>query len=107
LTFGASALRATGQEQYRVGGWSDGDGNELTEAMIPGATGYNNYGRSGVGPGLPYGATPYHPAGYAPARGNAAPASSRATRLVVGILCLIGSVVSASAAIILALTMGH
>lgn len=100
----ASGLRATGQDQYRVGGWSDDDGNEMTEAMIPGATGYNGFGRSGVGQGLPYGGAPYHPAGYTPAP---APSSSRATRLVVGILCLVGSVVSASAAIILALTNGH
>jgi len=107
LTFGASGLRATGQEQYRVGGWSDDDGNELTEAMIPDATGYNGFGRSGVGQGLPYGGAPYHPTGYMPARGSATPSSSRTTRLVVGILCLVGSVVSASAAVILALTTGH
>ena len=103
----ASGLRATGQEQYRVGGWSDDDGNEMTEAIIPGATGYNGFGRSGVGQGLPYGGTPYHPTGYTPARGASAQSSSRTTRLVVGILCLVGSVVSASAAIILALTNGH
>jgi hypothetical protein len=102
-----SGLRATGQEQYRVGGWSDDDGNEMTEAMIPGATGYNGFGRSGVGQGLPYGGAPYHPTGYTPVRGATAQSSSRTTRLVVGILCLVGSVVSASAAIILALANGH
>jgi zinc ribbon protein len=103
----ASGLRTTGQEQYRVGGWSDDDGNEMTEAIIPGATGYNGFGRSGVGQGLPYGGAPYHPTGYTPARGASTQSSSRTTRLVVGILCLVGSVVSASAAIILALTNGH
>ena len=106
LTFGASGLRATAQEQYRVGGWSEDDGNELTEA-IPGATGYNGFGRSGTGPGLLHGGVPYHPAGYSPARGTTDSSSSRTARLVVGVLCLIGSVISASAAIILALTMGH
>jgi hypothetical protein len=105
LTFGASGLRPSGQEQYRVGEWSDGDGNDMTES-IAGAPGYNGFGRSGVGQGQSYG-VPYHPAGYAPNQAVAGSSSSRATRLVVGTLCLIGSIVSASAAIILALTMGH
>ncbi|HKT38941.1 MAG TPA: zinc ribbon domain-containing protein [Ktedonobacterales bacterium] len=107
LTFGASGLRTTAQEQYRVGGWPDDDGNELTEA-IPGATGYNNgFGRSGAGLGLQYGGVPYHPTGYVPASGATPTSSSRTARLAVGVLCLIGSVISASAAIILALSMGH
>lgn len=108
LTFGSSALRQSGQEQYRVGGWPDGDGNELTEA-IPGAgmPGNNGFGRSGAGPGLPYGGTPYHPTGYMPSRSDVTARSSHTTRLIVGVLCLIGSIISASSAIILALTMGH
>lgn len=105
-TFGSSALRPSGQDQYRVGGWSGDDGNELTEA-VPGAAGYNGFGRSGAGPGLPYGGAPYHPAGYAPPRATPAQSSSHMTRLFVGVLCLIGSIVSASAAIILAITTGH
>jgi hypothetical protein len=106
LTFGSSGLRQSGQEQYRVGGWSDGDGDEATE-MMPGAgaPAYNGFGRSGVGPGLPYGAAPYHPAGYGPARPSSATSSSRTARFVVGALCLLGSIISASLAIILALTM--
>lgn len=105
LTFGASGLRPTSQQKYHVGGWSDDDGNDLTEQMT-GATTYNGYGRPGSGPGLPQGGMPYHPAGYAPA-GQASASSSRTTRLVVGVFCLIGSIISASAAIILALTNGH
>lgn len=105
-SFGASGLRQSGQEQYRVGSWSDGDGNDVTE-MIPGAPPpvRGGFGRSGVG--LPYGGAPYHPPGYAP--GGSAPTSrsSQTARLIVGVLCLIGSIVSASTAIILALTMGH
>ena len=108
LTLGASGLRQPGQEQYHVGGWSDGDGNELTEA-IPGAVapGYNGFGRSGAGPGLPYGAAPFHPTGYMQSRSNAAARSSHTTRLIVGVLCIIGSIISASSAIILALGTGH
>jgi hypothetical protein len=40
-------------------------------------------------------------------RSNAAARSSHTTRLIVGVLCLIGSIISASSAIILALNMGH
>lgn len=107
LTFGASGLRPTSQQKYRVGGWSDDDGNDLTEAMtgMAGAPAYNGYGRSG--PGLPQSGAPYHPAGYAPAGQASQASSSRTTRLVVGVFCLIGSIISASAAIILALTMVH
>ena len=106
LSFGASGPRQPDQEQYRVGGWSDGDGNEVTE-MIPGAPPpvRGGFGRSGVG--LPYGGAPYHPAGYAPGGAALASRSSQTARLIVGVLCLIGSIVSASTAIILALTMGH
>lgn len=102
LTFGSSALRQPQQEPYRVGGWSEGDGNEVTE-MIPGTPAYNGFGRSGVGPGATYSGAAYHPAGYTPAR--PASTSSQASRLLIGVLCLIGSIISASAAIILALTM--
>ena len=105
LTFGASGLRQSGQEQYHVGGWSDGEGDEATE-MMPGAgpPAYNGgFGRSGAG--LPYGATPYHPAGYGQARPPSASSSSRTARMVVGMICLLASIVSASLAIILALTM--
>ena len=106
MTFANSGLRQSGQEQYRVGGWSDGDGNEATE-MMPGAgaPGYNGFGRSGIGPGLPYGAAPYHSAEYGQPRQSSATTSSRTTRMVFGMLCLLGSIVSASLAIILVLTM--
>lgn len=103
LTFGTSGLRPSGQEKYHVGGWSDGDGNELTEAMA-GAPTYNGLTRPGVGPGLPQGGAPFHPSGYGAARSGAAAPSSHTTRLVVGVFCLIGSIISASAAIILAIT---
>lgn len=105
LTFGASGLRQSGQEQYRVGGWPDGDGDDATE-MMPGAgaPAYNGgFGRSG--PGMPYGAAPYHPAEYGQVRQASMSSSSRTTRMVVGMLCLLASIVSASLAIILALTM--
>lgn len=107
LTYGSNGLRPPEQERYRVGGWSDGDGNDPTEA-IPGATGYSGFGRSGAGPGLPYGGAPYHPTGYMQSRSSTANAgSSHTMRLIVGVLCIIGSIVSASSAIILAITMGH
>lgn len=104
LTFGSGAPRPTAQEQYRVGGWSDGDGNEVTE-MIPGTPAYNGFGRSGVGQGTPYGGAPYHATGYPPVR--SATSSTQMSRLIIGVLCLVGSIISASAAIILALTMTH
>ncbi len=106
LSFGASGLRQSGPEQYHIGGWQDADPNDATE-MMPGAgaPAYNGFGRSGVGPGASYGATPYHPAGYAPAQSSAATSSSRTARLMFGALCLLGSIISASLAIILALTM--
>lgn len=107
LTLGSNALRQTGQEQYHVGGWSEGDGNELTEAILPGAgaPGFNNFGRSGVGGGLQYGAVPYHPAGYSSSQPNTAQRSANTTRLIIGVVCIIISIVSATAAIILAITM--
>jgi hypothetical protein len=104
LTYEGSSLRQPGQEQYRVGGWSEGDGNDLTEQM-PGATGYNGFGRTGVGPDLPYGGAPYHPSGYLPARPASDTRSSSSTRLIIGVICLVASIISASTAIILALTM--
>ena len=104
LTVEGSNLRQSGQEQYRVGGWSDDGGNDLTEAM-PGATGYNGFGRTGVGPGLPYGGAPYHPNGYMPERPESVIRSSSSTRLIIGVVCIIASIISASTAIILALTL--
>lgn len=106
LSFGASELHQSGQEQYRVGGWSDDNGNDLTEQMPgAGAPAYNGFGRTGVGPGLPYGGTPFHPAGYSPSRPGGASRSSQATRLIIGVICLVASIVSASTAIILFITM--
>lgn len=104
MTFGSSGLRPTSQEPYHAGGGPTDGGNELTEEMPgPPAPAYNNFGRSGVmGTSVPYGGgTPFHSTGYAPATTR----SSNATRLIVGVLCLVASIITATAAIILALTM--
>lgn len=97
--FGASGPRQSGQDQYHVGGWPDDDGNEMTEAIMP------NFGRSTAGPGMGFGATPYHQSGYSASQPGVRSPSSQTTRLIAGVICLVGSIVSASIAIILVLTM--
>lgn len=89
---------------YRVGedaSWTPADGNAPTE-FVPEATA--NFGRSGL---RAYGPVSQRPGGFGPPErpATAAPAdSSRSVRLILGVLCLLASIITAVAAIILALT---
>ncbi len=93
--FGTSLnVPGAGPARYHVGmGWSDGEGDAPTEAF-------------GVSQGSRYpyaGGTPYAQMGYGrEAQGAGASSSSRTIRIVAGVLCLAGSLVSAIAAVILA-----
>ncbi len=90
--------------RYHVGidsGWHTEEANALTEAIpdVP-VGGYPRGGlRSQAGPA-------YSPAAYPSRPGGAATRTdgSRSTRIVFGIVCLAGSIASASVAVILALT---
>jgi hypothetical protein len=105
--YGAAAP-ASGGARYQVGGeddWSTDDGNAPTEEIPELPPAYVNPYAQPMGQSPMSG--PYGSMGYA--SGLGAPAldtptgTSRTMRIVVGILCLLGSVISAAAAIILAL----
>jgi hypothetical protein len=77
--------------------------------MLPPAGGY---GRSGLRmqSGVPYQAPPYSRSGYAGTSADqpvGAPDTSRTLRMILGVLCLAGSLISAVAAIVLALITIH
>ncbi len=98
--------------RYRVGdnpGWRPDDGNAPTEEirdLPPGG-----YVRSGLRmqSGAPYQAPPYNQPGYGTSvdQSVGAPDSSRTLRMILGVLCLVGSLISAVAAIVLALVTIH
>lgn len=79
-------------------GWDDHDGDAPTVAELPMDDVYSNYpGRTSyAGQG-----------GYAGQGAYAGEDSSRTLRLLVGILCLVGSFATAIAAIVLALATFH
>src|SRR5260221_222115 len=81
----------------RGGPWGTADGHAPTEAFV--ASPAPGYGRSGMNG--PYGQTGYTPGGSL--AGQPADDSSRSVKTVFGVLCLVGSIVSAIAAVILAL----
>lgn len=88
--------RGSGSGRYRVEDdevWSPGQGDALTEAILPGppAPMPAQFGRGAVS--SPYGAT------YAPASGYDDAGSARTTRIVWGILCLVASLLLAAAAV--------
>ena len=73
------------------GPWTPEQADELTEAYVPAPA----YGRSG--PGLPYAQGGFGSGTYAPSASN-----TRTTRIVIGVVCLVGSLASAIVAIIIA-----
>jgi hypothetical protein len=85
--------------RYHVGSgaeWSSAAGDAPTEAFAVSPLG--GYGRT---PSMPYGQSGYGPNSGMPQVGDAS-GSSRTLRIVIGILCLAGSLVSAVAAVIIA-----
>ena len=85
--------------RYHVGTnaeWSSAEGDAPTEAFA--VSPLSGYGRT---PGVPYGQAGYGPNGGLPQTGGASN-SSRTLRIVIGILCLAGSLVSAVVAVIIA-----
>lgn len=81
--------------------WSAQDGNALTEAVAP-VAGYGGMRAAGSVPyGNRYGSGMQPPAAIPTSDG------SRTTRLVLGVLCLCGSLFSAIAAIVVALSQQH
>jgi hypothetical protein len=81
--------------RYHVGtsdSWTPAQADELTEAYVPTPP----YGRSG--PGLPYAQSGFGAGPYTPAARD-----TRTTRVVIGVVCLVGSLASAVAAIVIAI----
>lgn len=76
-------------------GWSDVEGDAPTEAFVVSQRGYSRPGA----------ATPFPTGRYGQPSGVQAPATSstRTMRVIFGMLCLVGSLVSAAAAVIVAL----
>jgi uncharacterized OB-fold protein len=103
---GSPVGQATGTQTGRVGAstpvgnrtgdaWSEGAGDEPTEAFVVAQRGYTH--------GAPS-ATAYPQSRYGQATNvQPAPSSSRTMRVIFGVLCLAGSLVSAAAAVIVAL----
>ncbi|HKV86295.1 MAG TPA: hypothetical protein VJN88_17215 [Ktedonobacterales bacterium] len=105
---GSPVGQATGTQTGRVGApthlgngtgsvWSDGAGDEPTEAFVVAQQGYPR-----ALPATGYPQSRYGQATNAPAT----PSSSRTMRVIFGVLCLAGSLVSAAAAVIVALQQG-
>lgn len=103
---GSPVGQATGTQTGRVGApthlgngtgdaWSDGGGDEPTEAFVVAQQGYTR----GAPSATAYPRSRYGQATNAPV----APSSSRTMRVIFGVLCLAGSLVSAAAAVIVAL----
>ena len=97
----ATVNGSEGSRRYadeRVDQWAPVQHDELTEAYAPAAP--SGYGYSGAG-------RQYRPAGYASGYTNTqtqqVSSGARSVRIVVGILCLAGSLVSAAVAIFLAI----
>ncbi len=100
--------------RYQVGnsaGWHPDDGNAPTEEirdLPPGG-----YGRSGLRfqSGVPYQAPPYSRSGGGYGTSVDQPVgpadTSRTVRMILGVLCLVGSLISAVAAIVLAIATIH
>jgi hypothetical protein len=100
--------------RYRIGndlGWMPEDLNAPTEQIPDMPAPVGGYGPSGVRiqPGLPYQGPPYSRSGYGATVDQqiGAPDSSRTLRMILGVLCLVGSLISAVAAIVLALATIH
>lgn len=99
--FGTVNMPAGTASRYQIGGtgWSTGGGDAPTEEWA--APLANGYPRTQAG-------APYTPPMYAsgpnisPASAPGAGGSGRTTRIAFGVLCLVGSIVSAVAAVILA-----
>ncbi|MGZ3681943.1 MAG: hypothetical protein ACXVDI_25570, partial [Ktedonobacterales bacterium] len=87
--------------RYQIEGdsaWSPGEGDAPTEAFVPSSA--PSYARG-------FSSAPNARGGYASTPGsNATPAnaSARTGRIIVGVICLIGSLASAIGAIVLAVT---
>ena len=88
---GVPATRVNGS----AAGWSDAEGDAPTEAFAVSQAGYPRG----------FSSTPYPAGRYGQQSGVATPASgsSRTMRIIFGLLCLTGSLVSAAAAVIVAL----
>lgn len=105
----AGAPSPSNPSRFRVGdtpGWRPDDGNAPTEE-IRDLPPQGAYGRSGSG--VPYQAPPYSRSGYGGTSVDQPVAldSSRTLRMILGVLCLVGSLISAVAAIVLALITIH
>jgi hypothetical protein len=88
---------ATGTARFRAdadGAWQPSDGDAPTEAFLPPAPAYGRGARPTAYP---------MDAGYAAARTPEAGGSGRSVRIVLGVLCLVGSLASAVGALLLAL----
>ena len=108
----AGAPLPSSPSRYQVGndtGWHPDDGNAPTEEIrdLP----PSGYGRSGLRlqSGVPYQAPPYSSSGYGTSVDQPVgpPDTSRTLRMILGVMCLVGSLISAVAAIILALVTLH
>jgi len=104
---------ASGAARYRIGdapGWTDDDARtEMYTAEAPQRAPYGPYGSGGATRGRvatpPYGARGYV-SGYG-ADAQVADNSARTLKIVFGLLCLAGGLITAIAAIILALNTFH
>lgn len=88
---------ATGTARFRSdadGPWQSTDGDAPTEAFLPPAPAYARGARPTAYP---------MDGGYTAGRAPAAGGSGRSVRIVLGILCLVGSLASAAGALLLAL----
>ena len=88
---------ATGTARFRAdadGPWQPADGDAPTEAFLPPAPAYARGARPTAYP---------VESGYPGARMSESGGSGRSVRIVFGVLCLVGSLASAAAALLLAL----
>jgi len=97
--------------QYRVGDnqdWATVDGEAHTEMFSPAVAARGGYNSDNQG-GLRYpSGTPYSQNGYQSGYPVAARGSARGSRILFGVLCLVGSAISGIAAIVVAiLAFGH
>ena len=97
-----------GPSQYRVGDnqdWATNDADARTEMFSPAVAAHGGYGSGGNQGGLRYqSGTPYNQGGYSTGYPAAsANGSARSTRILWGVLCLVGSAISAIAAIVVAI----
>lgn len=88
---------ATGAARFQAdadGPWQSADGDAPTEAFLPPASAYGRGARPTAYP---------MDGGYSAARAPETSGSGRSVRIVLGILCLVGSLASAAGALLLAL----